>query len=94
MQIVWRPSAVEDIEHARRYIAQFNPTAAARIFAAIRMSVRTLADLPQRGRSGRSPGTRELVVPRTPYVVAYTVIGEDVVILAVLHHARKWPETL
>jgi toxin ParE1/3/4 len=77
MQIVWRPSAVQDIEHARRYIAQFNPSAAARIFTAIRRSVRTLVDMPQRGRLGRSPGTRELVVPRTPYVVAYTVIAES-----------------
>jgi len=37
-------------------------------------------------------GTRELVVPRTPYLVAYTVIDRQVVILAVLHHAREWPE--
>ncbi len=92
MKIIWRPSAVEDIEHARQYIAQFNPAAAARIFAAIRASVRTLARLPQRGRPGRVEGTRELVVPRTPYLVAYTVIDRDVVILAVLHHAREWPE--
>jgi plasmid stabilization system protein ParE len=64
MKIIWRPSAVEDIEHARQYIAQFNPAAAARVFAAI----------------------------RTPYLVAYTVIDREVVILAVLHHAREWPE--
>ena len=94
MEIIWRPSAVEDIEQARRYIAQFNPGAATRVFAAIRTSVRTLADFPQRGRLGRVEGTRELVVPRTPYLIAYTVIGQQLVILAVLHHAREWPETL
>ena len=93
MEIVWRPSAVGDIEQARRYIAQFNPKAAARTFAAIRASVRSLANLPQRGRPGRVEGTRELVVPRTPYLVAYTVIDQRLVILAVLHHAREWPET-
>jgi plasmid stabilization system protein ParE len=37
-------------------------------------------------------GTRELVVPRTHYRVAYTVIDQQLVILAVLHHARAWPE--
>jgi len=94
MEIIWRPSAVEDIEVARRYIAQFNPGAAARVFAAIRASVRTLADFPQRGRLGRVEGTRELVVPHTPYLIAYTVIGQQLVILAVLHHAREWPTTL
>ena len=89
MKIIWRPSAVAD---ARQYIAQFNPTEAGRIFAAIRASVRTLARLPQRGRPGRVEGTRELVVPRTHYRVAYTVIDQQLVILAVLHHARAWPE--
>jgi plasmid stabilization system protein ParE len=34
------------------------------------------------------------VVPHTPYLVVYTVIGQQLVILAVLHHARDWPETL
>jgi len=91
MEIIWRPSAIEDIEHARRYITQFNPKAAARIFQAIRASVRTLANLPERGRPGRVEGTRELVVPRTPYLVAYSVIDQQLVILAVLHHAREWP---
>jgi toxin ParE1/3/4 len=89
MEIIWRPSAVEDIELARRYIAEFNPKAAARVFVAIRASVRTLADFPQRGRLGRVEGTRELVVPHTPYLIAYTVIGQQLVILAVLHHARE-----
>jgi addiction module RelE/StbE family toxin len=94
MEIFWRPSAVEDIEPARHYIAQFNPGAAVRIFAALCASVRTLADFPQRGRLGRVEGTRELVVPRTPCLIAYTVIGQQLVILAVLHHAREWPTTL
>lgn len=94
MEIIWRPSAVEDIEQARRYIAEFNPGAAARVFAAIRASVRSLTDFPQRGRLGRVEGTRELVVPRTPTLIAYTVIDGQMVILAVLHHARDWPGTL
>jgi len=38
-------------------------------------------------------GTRELIVPGTPYLVAYTILAEDVVILAVLHHAREWPSS-
>jgi addiction module RelE/StbE family toxin len=92
MEIIWRPAAIEDLEHARHYIARFNPQAANRVFEAIRTSIRTLATLPQRGRPGRVEGTRELVVPRTPYLVAYAVIDDQLVILAVLHHARAWPE--
>jgi len=41
---------------------------------------------------GRVPGTRELVVTGTPYIVAYRVRDETVEILRVFHAARKWPE--
>ncbi len=92
MEIIWRPSAVEDIEHARHSIAQFNPTAATRVFGAIRTTVRALAGSPESGRPGRVAGTREFLAPRTPYLIAYTVIDDQLVVLAVLHHAQQWPE--
>jgi plasmid stabilization system protein ParE len=38
---------------------------------------------PASGRSGRVPGTRELVISGTPYVVPYSVHGETVEILRV-----------
>lgn len=91
MQIIWRKAARDDLTEARRYIAQHNPRAAAHIFHAIRTAVRRLADSPHLGRSGRVEGTRELVVARIPYLVAYAVIGDQLVVLAVLHHAQDWP---
>jgi toxin ParE1/3/4 len=75
----------------RRLIARHDPRAAGKIAAAIHRSVDSLARLPERGRPGRVPDTRELVVPRTPYVVPYSVHGETVEILAVFHSARRWP---
>ena len=71
----------------QRFIARVDPGAAANVAAAIRRSVDSLGRLPQRGRPGRVPDTRELVVPRTPYIVPYSVRGETVQILAVLHSA-------
>ncbi|HET6521471.1 MAG TPA: type II toxin-antitoxin system RelE/ParE family toxin, partial [Geminicoccaceae bacterium] len=50
-----------------------------------------LAQHPESGRPGRVPGTRELVVSGTPYIVPYRVQGNTVQILRVLHGARKWP---
>ncbi len=41
------------------------------------------------GRGGRVPGTRELVISRTPYIV---VDADKVTILAILHGAQRWPE--
>ena len=92
MEIVWREVALNSLERARAYIAQDNPAAAARVHERILSAVRNLADLPNIGRPGRIEDTRELVVARTPYIVAYTVLDNQVSIIAVQHSAQKWPE--
>jgi len=76
------------------YIAHDNPDAAQRVYDRILRSVRDLADMPNMGRPGRVEDTRELVIPNTLYIVAYTVFDEQVVIIAVQHSAQKWPERL
>jgi len=92
MLVIWRPEAMADLEAARDYIAQDNPTAAEGLFDRIMTAVDTLQDMPAIGRPGRVPGTRELVVSRTPYIVAYFITGNHVEIAAVVHGARQWPD--
>jgi toxin ParE1/3/4 len=46
------------------------------------------------GRQGRCAGTRELVIARTPYIVAYRIERLAVVVLRVLHGAQRWPTAL
>ena len=92
MQITWRPQAREDITHARRYIEQHSPKGARRVVLEIYAAVQRLADAPHLGHPGRVAGTREAVVPRTPYIVAYSVVGNQLLILSVIHGAREWPE--
>jgi toxin ParE1/3/4 len=82
---------LDDVE---AYIAQDNPEAAIRMVLKIIRSVEQLADSPGLGRPGRIPGTRELVVSGTPFLVPYRVRGEFIEILAVLHGAMKWPTGL
>jgi plasmid stabilization system protein ParE len=53
--------------------------------------VATLADTPELGRPGRVEQTRELPVPHTSYLLAYTVVDSQLTILAVQHSAREWP---
>jgi toxin ParE1/3/4 len=48
---------------------------------------------PHMGRPGRVPGTRELVIRRTRYIVPYRVHGETLQILRVYHSARRWPDS-
>jgi toxin ParE1/3/4 len=53
-----------------------------------------LPDNPEMGRPGRVPGTRELVIPSTPFIVPYRLDGNTIQILRVFHGARRWPESI
>jgi toxin ParE1/3/4 len=37
--------------------------------------------------------TREIIVPHSPYVIAYRLRDTNVEVLAVVHGARQWPDT-
>lgn len=73
------------------YIEADSPQAAIIVDERIRAEVESLAQFPERGRPGRVEGTRELVIPRTPYIAAYRLAGDTVRVLRVLHGARRWP---
>ena len=63
-----------------------------RVGQTIRQAVRQLADAPGLGRPGRIPGTRELVVPGTSYIVPYRARSDAIEII--LHGAQRWPDRL
>ena len=89
----WSPEAIDDLVALRSYIAGDDRTAAQRVAMRIIESVeRLLSEHPDLGRPGRVPGTRELVISRTPFIVPYRVLGDSIQILRVYHGARRWPE--
>jgi toxin ParE1/3/4 len=92
--IVWSPRAIEHVAHLREYIARDNPNAAKRIASALLETVERLAQLPNLGRPGRVAGTRELVVPGTPYIIPYRLRGDRLEVVAVFHARQKWPKQL
>jgi len=94
MRIRWLPLALANLDDEAAYIAEDNPVAAADVVSRLQLAVERLAYFPLLGRVGRISGTRELIVPGTPYIVAYRVRDEAVEILRVLHTARKWPTRL
>ncbi|HKM49476.1 MAG TPA: type II toxin-antitoxin system RelE/ParE family toxin [Terriglobales bacterium] len=91
MRVNWLRTARANLIAASEYIAQDNPDAATRTVAAITRAVENLERFPAAGRPGRVPGTRELVVSGTPYIVPYRVRGNIVEVLRVFHASRKWP---
>ena len=81
---IWSPEAIDDLSALRAYIQQDDPAASQRSVLRIIENVETLLpDSPEMGRPGRVPGTRELVIPRTPFNVPYRVVGNTLQILRV-----------
>ena len=91
MRVKWLRKALANFEAETEYVAEDNPQAAAEIAYAITRATARLQSYPASGRPGRVTGTRELVVPGTPYILPYRVRGDEVQILRVFHGARKWP---
>lgn len=91
MKLRYTRQALADLDEARSYIAERSPEAAAAMAARIRDAIAGLTAFPDRGRPGRVGGTRELVIPATPFVVAYRVADGHIDVLAILHGARRWP---
>jgi toxin ParE1/3/4 len=94
MKILWSLKAIQDLDSLRAYIAEESPANAQRVVLRILHDVEELLpDHPPMGRAGRVPGTRELIVPRTPYIVPYRVDRQTIQILRVYHGARRWPDS-
>ena len=92
MRLHWSELALNDREEIFSYIETDNPQAAVEMDLRIRDQTRTLRDFPEAGRPGRVRGTREFVVHGTPYIAAYRIEHDRIVILRVLHGAQRWPK--
>ncbi len=91
MQVKWLRKALRNLDREAEHIAQDDPAAARLVVERIHHSVRQLADNPAEGRPSRLPGTRELVDPKTRYVIPYRVRPRlnRIEILRVFHTSRK-----
>ena len=92
MLVRWLRTALRNLDAVAEHIALDDPRAARLVVDRVIAAVAMLADHPGLGRPGRVPGTRELVVKRTRYVVPYRVRGEVVEVLRVFHTSQRPPE--
>lgn len=90
--VEWEDDAIADLDRIIDYIEVESPQGALTIALAIRRGANSLlSEFPKAGRQGRVPGTRELIVVGTPFIVVYVVDGERVEIIRVLHGRQQWP---
>ena len=95
MTLIWSPESIHDLIALRAYIAEHDPASGKRVALHILHCVeQLLLENPQLGHPGRVPGTRELVISKTPFVVPYRVHNDVLQILRVYHNARRWPAHL
>ena len=89
MRIRWlRKAVLRNLDEEATYIAADDLNAARLVIRRIFEAVDQLADQPGAGRPGRVPGTRELVVRNTRYILPYRVRGATVEILRLFHTSR------
>lgn len=90
MRISFGDQACADLDGIFTWIAQDDPTSAARVVDRIVESAAGLARFPRIGRLGRVSGTFEWVVPGLPYVVVYTIdeARQELAVVAIFHGAQ------
>lgn len=94
MQIKWLRKALKNLDDEAEYIAQKDPQAARLVVRRVVQAVSLLTNNPALGHPGRVPGTHELTIPNTRYIVPYRVRPrlQRIEILRVFHTSRKPPE--
>lgn len=91
MRVTWTVDAANDLFRIVEHIREDNHSAALRIARVIFQGVATLRSMPQRGRVGRAPDTRELVFAPLPYIAVYEVFENRVQVLRIRHSSQDWP---
>ncbi len=92
MRVRWLRQALRNLDDEASYIVADDPAAARLVVERVLAAVAVLEEQPGIGRPGRLPGTRELVVLKTRYLVPYRVRGDVVEILRVFHVSRRPPQ--
>jgi len=94
MKVVWSRRAVQHLVSLRKFIAKDSEQNAAVVARRILESIDLLQLHPEMGTPGRVLGTRELVIPDTPFIVPYRVRRDRLELIAVFHGHQKWPSKL
>lgn len=97
MTLSWSPRAAVDLEAIAAYLVERSPQGATAVAEDIRRTIELIRAYPGAGRAlEQRPSVQVLPLGRFPYLVFYTTLPGETVILHIRHAARKpiTPETL
>jgi toxin ParE1/3/4 len=89
LEIVWSALARARPRNIRDFIEKDRPETAERLVTRLVSVTEALRNHPYLGRAGVEPGTRELVIGGTPFIVVYRVQRDRVTINTVWHGAQR-----
>jgi plasmid stabilization system protein ParE len=85
--VIYSRRAAAEVEEITDFLAEYSQPAAERFTAAMGRAEQQIAEYPNSGAPGLSPGTRRLIVG--DYIVSYRRRAADVEIFAVRHARRR-----
>lgn len=89
MRVRYTAQAVGELEDILQYLHRRNPTAAAAVADRIEAQIARLERFPFMGHAKYRPDVRMCRVGRYPFLIFYSIAGEDVRILSIRHAARR-----
>jgi toxin ParE1/3/4 len=91
MRIRFTATAFAEITDIRDYIAKDNPAAARAVVLRIEQVVAHIANFPHIARAIDETGVRMFPVGPFPYLIFYTLEGNEIIIRNVRHGRRRQP---
>lgn len=90
MRATYSPRAVADVIDIAAYLKVRSPAGARAVEQRIHRTVALLAEFPGAGRAlQQRPQVRVLPLGRSPYLIFYTLSGEELTVLHIRHAARQ-----
>ncbi len=94
MKLKWTKRALQQLDKAIDYIAEDNPLAALAMAQRIYKATDILKQQPDIGRDGRVKHTKEWVIKKTAYLLAYSIENNTIYLLSLIHSKQHWPSEL
>lgn len=87
--VLWTKRAISALELELEYYAKISPALAKELSKIISTNIDKISTTPGIGRPGKKINTRELVLSKYPYILAYRVRNNVLEILSIIHQNRK-----